>query len=296
MSLHTIRKRTLTITRWVNKKNTRKQVCIKLEAAGRAGKCVRHECVLRGCCARKNLLFQRQRLNCSDWLHSSFELHTQNPTVYILPMHNFARLTFALFHYCYCCIYSFLHCWHSVDSKRKHFIVQGNMFPYCAYDIKHFESWMLKLNGSLLLIIQKKINVSSYPNLNHMREQRLFWGNSLMPGNRQIWLNKSTGGEDWCFNFKVAAHFCPRLRGPLRPHTLQLTDLMLWLNVKVNVTVLGHRVCTWVHRAGQDSASPHLSWADHQSMLYLHHACTTQFTPPKKTKQKSKRFMDFKEI
>lgn len=129
----------------------------KLEAAGRAVKCVTHQRELRGCCARKKLLFQMQRLNCPDWLHSSFILHTHNPTVYILPMHNFARLTFALFHYCYCCcIYSFLQCWHSVDSKRKHFIVQGNMFPYCACDIKNFESWILKLNGSVLLITKKE--------------------------------------------------------------------------------------------------------------------------------------------
>ena len=39
----------------------------------------------------------------------------------------------------FCCIYFFLHCWHSVDSKRKNFIVQENLFPYCANDIKHFE-------------------------------------------------------------------------------------------------------------------------------------------------------------
>ena len=38
-----------------------------------------------------------------------------------------------------CFIYLFSNCWHSVDSKRKNVIVQGNMFLYCAYDIKHFE-------------------------------------------------------------------------------------------------------------------------------------------------------------
>lgn len=49
----------------------------------------------------------------------------------------------------FCCRFFFFLCimyisdvyisWHSVDSKRKNFIVQGTLFPYCANDIKHFE-------------------------------------------------------------------------------------------------------------------------------------------------------------